>query len=933
MPTYSELLGTVAAETIVGSAGSDSIDGLDGSDYLISLAGDDRLFGRSSSPNTLQGGSGNDTYYVDRKDNSIIENIESSLNVDLLRLTTHSQPISMFRPSISQIIVRVQLPNTHDAEYAEFRFDLNASGQWSIGALSVFDNHRGTGTIISSSDSVWEYAFQYGSTQAGPFDFAGLDHGDEQALSFDLILDGTAMGTIPVGSVVNATTLTLSQNFSLRSHVDSRIEIGTISLQHQFDSNGLTVDHSRTYSQPAWIDTSYSAMLPFTFGDAVRIGDNSYAINHDGSYRNFGAYASSAVVSSLSSAYLLSLSLPSGGPDTSGSWSYSAGPDHFWFHDAAENGKLYVDWVSGAPIEAVASHHVAHYSLSTSAPASGTPLIRAEAEGVDTLVSSVPITLPTHVEILRLSGNVNQGFGNDENNILIGSEADNTLFGRYGDDELRGEGGDDTIYGGPGNDLMFGGTGRDTVNYADAKSGFTLNLATGLVTSATEGNDLAFGFENVVGSAFNDVLIGDRTDNLLMGGNGRDSILGAEGDDVLVGGDGDPNELYGGPGNDRYLVSTFDLVFELNGEGVDSVFASLPSYQLPAFVEILKFLGNSSNQGTGNDLDNILIGGSGDDILHGLSGQDYLIGGAGNDTLDGGSVDSENLGNTLQGGLGDDIYLVIARQDSTLEFAGEGIDEVRTDFSTYNLQVNIENLTATGNGAHAAMVGNELDNAIRGGGGQDDLFGRDGNDSLYGGSGAANTLLGQLGDDQYFIETAGDSIIERPNEGTDTVFTALGSFVLRDNVENLTYTGVSRFVGIGSSDSNMITGGALADDLSGLSGNDILIGGSGADILQGGTGSDQFRYIGGETGLDRILDFQPDTDKIALMGTAFIHTARVDFISNAAPAPTTTNSTFLYNVNNGIIFFDADGTGAAAAVQLAQLNVGQVLSAGDFIFV
>jgi Ca2+-binding RTX toxin-like protein len=161
---------------------------------------------------------------------------------------------------------------------------------------------------------------------------------------------------------------------------------------------------------------------------------------------------------------------------------------------------------------------------------------------------------------------------------------------------------------------------------------------------------------------------------------------------------------------------------------------------------------------------------------------------------------------------------------------------------------------------------------------------------------------------------------------------AVSSFTLGVNVENLIYTGTGAFIGVGNALGNAMAGGAGADSLNGLDGDDFITGGSGADLLQGGAGADQFRYIGGETGYDRIIDFTSGQDKIALSGTGFVHTAVIDFISTGAPAPTSTNSTFLYDVNSGIVSYDADGTGAGAAVQLAQLNAGQTLAAGDFVF-
>jgi Ca2+-binding RTX toxin-like protein len=285
------------------------------------------------------------------------------------------------------------------------------------------------------------------------------------------------------------------------------------------------------------------------------------------------------------------------------------------------------------------------------------------------------------------------------------------------------------------------------------------------------------------------------------------------------------------------------------------------------------------------------------------------------------------------GGTGNDRYLVSVLGDSTVELAGEGIDEVQTSLATYALQANIENLTfSAGNVPHAAGVGNALDNVITGASAYDELYGLAGNDTLRGGSTVANTLLGGAGDDLYVATAVGDSIIELAGEGTDTVQTNSTTFTLRANVENLTYTGTLLFTGIGNAEANSITGGAAADFLSGLDGADILTGGSGADTLLGGAGADQFRYTGTETGVDRILDFAAGSDQIALSNTGYTHTTITGFIQGPNAVATEAVSTFLYDTVTGMVSLDADGNGAGAAVQIAQLNAGLSLSVTDFVF-
>ncbi|HEV2865328.1 MAG TPA: calcium-binding protein, partial [Allosphingosinicella sp.] len=103
--------------------------------------------------------------------------------------------------------------------------------------------------------------------------------------------------------------------------------------------------------------------------------------------------------------------------------------------------------------------------------------------------------------------------------------------------------------------------------------------------------------ERINGLAGNDVLVGGGGDDLLMGGDGNDVLKGGTGTD----------RLYGGIGHDEYEVDhAGDRIFELRGEGVDTV-RSLVSFELPDHVENL-ILGAGAVEGRGNDLANAITG-------------------------------------------------------------------------------------------------------------------------------------------------------------------------------------------------------------------------------------------------------------------------------------------------------------------------------------
>ncbi|HEX8642270.1 MAG TPA: calcium-binding protein [Allosphingosinicella sp.] len=252
---------------------------------------------------------------------------------------------------------------------------------------------------------------------------------------------------------------------------------------------------------------------------------------------------------------------------------------------------------------------------------------------------------------------------------------------------------------------------------------------------------------------------------------------------------------------------------------------------------------------------------------------------------------------------------------------------------------------------------------IYGGSGDDDLYGGSGNDRLFGGTGW-DYMEGGTGNDTYSVDSINDQVVEFAGEGIDKVFTILSAYTLPANVEDLAYDGFSRFRGTGNSLSNYIYGGDYADTLQGLAGNDrlygyagddTLVGGSGADLvsggagydwifggsgndtLTGGSGQDDFHFDtkpNSTSNVDKITDFDIGEDAIFLNRDVFTGIGADGVLSGGAYREGTragdSSDRIIYDQGTGRIFYDADGTGAAAQVLFATVTPGTDLAAVDF---
>ena len=313
-----------------------------------------------------------------------------------------------------------------------------------------------------------------------------------------------------------------------------------------------------------------------------------------------------------------------------------------------------------------------------------------------------------------------------------------------------------------------------------------------------------------------------------------------------------------------------------------------------------------------------LSGGGGNDVLYGGAGSDTLYGGDGDDQLTGGEG-----GDTMYGGAGNDTYYVDSIDDQVFEMSNEGLDTVVSFLANYRIGANIEQLfigegAAVDAAGRSNGAGNDLNNAMKGNSGSNILNGGAGNDSIYG-YGGDDFLIGGLGNDKMVGGAGIDTVSFK--EAANGVFVDL----TRTNTYN-TGVGMDQILEVenieGSEFADVLMGNGGVNKIVGRGGGDQIRSMGGDDYLVGGTGADEFYFeAAAVNGLDRIADFVSGADKLVFRGSDGYAGATLTYNTGAGPAvATTTGPEFIYNTTKQTLYFDADGDGAGAAIQIASLN-------------
>ncbi|MDP2066329.1 MAG: calcium-binding protein [Burkholderiaceae bacterium] len=723
---------TMSAQANLATAGDDYIFGTPDGDVLEGLGGND----------TLTGGGGNDIYLFGRGEgqDQIIDADQTAGNVDKIIFKTGV--------SVSDVLVGrdvdaliLAIAGTTDQLRVENYFLADGTGAYVIEEIRFTDSES---TVWAVSDVASKITTDQVLTGGAGNDTLTGALGNDMlngGAGADTLIGGTGDDTYVVDDIGDVVVENMDEGFdavrtsvsyTLGANVEGVILTGTGNINATGNTlNNVLAGNSgaNTLSGGVGADTLIGGL-----------GNDTYVVDNTGDIvvenLNEGTDLVQSSVSYTLAANIENLTL-------TGTTAINGTGNALNNKLTGNSGANILDGDAGADTLVGGAGNDTYYVDNT-----GDVTTEAASAGTDTVVSAITWTLATNVENLTLTGTTAiNGTGNTLNNVLTGNSGANTLSGGAGADTLIGGFGNDTyvvdnigdvvvenlnegtdlvqasinytlaanvenltltgttaingtgnslnntitgnaganvLDGGAGADTMIGGAGNDTY-YVDNTGDVTTEAASAgtdtVVSSITW--SLAANLENLTlsgaaninatGNAVANVLTGNAGDNVLNGGAGADTMIG-------------------GLGNDTYVVDVAtDVVTEGVNAGIDTVQSGV-TYTLGANLENLTLTGATALNGTGNTLDNILVGNAasntltgnaGNDTLDGKAGADNLIGGAGNDTY------------WLGRGYGVDT---ITENDTTAS---------NTDVARFDVGIATDQLwfTKTGNNLNVSIIG------------------------------------------------------------------------------------------------------------------------------------------------------------------------------------------------------------------------------------
>jgi Ca2+-binding RTX toxin-like protein len=513
-------------------------------------------------------------------------------------------------------------------------------------------------------------------------------------------------------------------------------------------------------------------------------------------------------------------------------------------------------------------------------------------------------------------------YGNTGLDTLDGGAGNDVMRGDSGDDIVRGDAGNDRIDGGSFNDLVEGGAGTDTLYGGtgnDTLRGETLVTSTDVAGDkntmyAGTGNDSlvggALGSNVMYGEVGNDTLVGGTIADTLIGGAGADSIDGGTGTDTIS----YSRSLVGVGINlstaNTAVIGTLGVIIQPgatigvnygNGTTVGTLLANSAS-GISTNTAATKsdasgdtFVAGSIENATGSGKADWILGSTAANILTSLAGNDTITGGDGADTI--------------KGGDGSDVIIATSITDGNDSIdGGSGIDTLDLSALTTAVTVNLSQGTSTGAGTDTLfsierVIGSSAGDNLTGiGSGGSAAFGPF---SVVEGRGGADSIYSVVG-----------SSIQIGGDGADSYFASTTSGTDWFGVTNAIAGGTDTIFGFNESNNDRIYARLTDIGLTAVAATSTT---QNAEVqVGGGTGIAfaQYSNVANSSGTYNLLDVQAASDIVlnVTLGSAAV----------LANTSTANHGQFVYNRFDNGLWYDADGSGAGAAVRVATLDATNI---------
>ena len=774
-----ELNGLEGPDTIYGNDGNDTLDGHQGDDHIEGGTGDDLLHGGTWGNDTLLGGTGSDTLDGGRYNDILIGG--------------EGDDVILGGWGYDRLV--------YSGQSGDYSISMDSDGTITITDNNTLDGNDGTDTIYDIE------IIKFSDTELAPD-------------SYTLFLDGNDISVVNTNDIIARPAVEIAgENIEFTNDGVSLSTLDTApGSRHSYSPTAIFVSDEASgtivINNLENSEISNSSSGPGIFALHATIIENSGTIS--GTY-GIGLYSGGTITNHSSGEIT----------GTNGGISAANTPTTIINEGV-------ISTAFGAAIHLVDTHPLTVINSGTITGDIGI----AEGGGHDDVITNSSIINGNiflnarNDEVTNsglIDGNVELGIDDDiydgsngaVTGIVFGGDGNDLISGGNSNDSLSGDGGDDLISGGAGADIIDGGTGTDTASYSSSTSAVVVSLDGSAGSQGDAEGDSLTSIENLIGSAFGDVLKGNDDDNILQGLEGDDYFSSSAGADTLDGGLGQDSA--------RYQFSDAAVFIDL-GAGT----ASGGHAEGDILISIENLWGSDFDDTlTGDMKDNRLYGHDGDDTLLGAEGNDYLEGMAGADHLDGGD------------GIDEAVYVNYNAEGVTVNLTTGMGSGGNAEGDTF---ISIENVTGTQ--FDDIITGNADNNSIQGSSGNDTLYGDDGNDWIWGGVGN-DIIYGGDGDDNL-LDSFGTNILYGGG-GADRFSTGSGDDTIV--ISNLDFVEISTWEG---NDTLVLDGSELNLDLGSPTG-DLISGIEEIDLT--GSGDNSLTLA-----LSDLLDLSSTSDQLIVMG-------------------------------------------------------------------